>query len=136
MAKTRGWVFDPKMATKNKLTPEIKDSVTTFFNPLLEEYRDQIKNIIPNKQNPYTIDVFTKWRQNYFYFGTILKLDFENRVADKMEETHARLEFVDQNLFNISYKRHNDTWFQLGSNLSLEVALDYLRNYQALQPMY
>lgn len=136
MAKTRGWGFDPKLAAKNKLTPQIKDSVTTFFNPLLEEYKEQINNKVPNKEYAYAIDVYTKWSQSYFYFGTILKMEFENRIADYGDDKFARLEFVDDNLFNIAYKRHTGAWFQLGSNISLEVALEYLRNNPNLLPMF
>ncbi len=136
MANKRGWVHIQEKAAKKKVTDEIKEKITNFFNPLVEEYREQIKNIVPNKEYPYAIEVYTKWVQSYFYFGCVLKLDFENRIADKVDDKFARLEFVDNNLFNIAYKRHTGSWFQIATNLSLEEALVCLRNDPMLQPMF
>jgi len=51
MANRGIWVRDPKLVAKIKLTPQIKESVTVFFNPLLEEYREPLKISLVTKND-------------------------------------------------------------------------------------
>ena len=134
MSNQRMWVFDPKLAAANKLTDRIKDSVTAFFIPLLEEYREQIKNKIPDKSLPFVTEVYTRWRQTYFYFARVSKVEFEPRTKDKIDVTYARLEFRDINSFKISYRRYTGEWHEFDDDFSLEAALEFLRTEEWLQP--
>ena len=131
-----GWYHDPKLAAKRKLTPAIQEKLTAFFEPLLQEYRTRISETVPDKSSVYLSEVYSKWRQHYFYLGSILKAEFENRRANQFDEVFARIEFVDENIFNVAYKRHNGTWFTLAKSLTLDGVFELIKNEALLQPMW
>ena len=122
-------------AIKPKVTDEQKEVVNTFFEPLIAKYKDQLKQINNSKEDTYTIDIYSKWYQNYFYLCEKYKSEGENRIMDEYERKYLRLEFIDKNNFNFSYFRHTGQWHLVDENCALKKCLEMINENGNFQPL-
>ena len=106
MAKKKSkmvWVYSPT-ATKVE-----KDDISKQFESLIEELKKNLEPIPEPQKNNHCIDVFSKWRGNFFYIMQKFKTG-ENGIKDFFELGLARLEFYGENRFNLSFFRHTGKW--------------------------
>jgi hypothetical protein len=63
--------------------------------------------------------MYPKWHGGYLYLCSKYRCPAENRISEFFEDRFARLEYVEENRFNLSFKRHTGQWweqeFPLGS---------------------
>lgn len=88
---------------------------------MIEELKKQIKPTPEPQQFNHCIDVFGKWKGNYFYIMQKYKTG-ENGIGDFFDEGLARLEFLGENRFKLSYFRHTGKWHPIATDISFEVA--------------
>ncbi len=93
------------MATKAQ-----KDNLSKQFEPLIQELKKNLTPIpVPQEWN-HCIDVFSKWRGNYFYIMQKFKVGGENRYKDFFDSGIARLELFDDNRFGLSFYTSSGKW--------------------------
>ncbi|MFT6962100.1 MAG: hypothetical protein ACJAWV_001825 [Flammeovirgaceae bacterium] len=97
------WVYSPT-ATKVE-----KDSISRQFESLIEELKENLQPIPEPQQFNHCVDIFSKWRGNFFYIMQKYKTG-ENGVQDFFEIGLVRLEFYGEDRFNLSYFRHTGKW--------------------------
>ena len=107
MAKRKSqmaWVYSP---TADKAQ---KDKISKQFEPIVEELKKNLKPLPEPQEWNHCIDVFSKWRGNFFYIMQKYKVGGENRYKDFFDTGIARLEYYGEDRFNLSYFRHTGKW--------------------------
>lgn len=109
MAKRRKrWVYSPPKPPKPKVPDTVKIELTTKAEGLIEQHLKP-NHIEPPPKNPkfnYLIDLFTKWYQSYFYFCATYACPHPHAVSPTFESRFARMGYVGDGKFNLSYMRH------------------------------
>lgn len=136
MAKKYIWIPSPTKAKKQKVSEGQKNEVNLFFEPLILQFKNELKSVKPNKKYNYIIDIYTKWYQNYFYFCEKYKSESEFRTVDEFETKIVRLEFISENNFNFSYFRHTGQWHLVIENITLENCLEMIIDNPNFRPMF
>ncbi|MFT4972984.1 MAG: hypothetical protein ACI9XO_004654 [Paraglaciecola sp.] len=104
MAKPQmGWVYSPTP------TDAQKRSITEQNQPLIEELKQKLQPIPEPQKFNHCIDIFSKWRGNYFYIMQKYKVG-EVGIKPHFDIGLARLEFYGENCFNLAYFRHTGKW--------------------------
>jgi hypothetical protein len=97
---------------KKSVSKEADDLITNILKPL------HIKPELENNFSNQLFDIALKWRGNSLYLLAKYNCVAENAISPTFESKFARLVFVGENKFNLSYMRHTDKWFELYSGLS------------------
>ncbi len=71
----------------------------------------------------YLVDVYSKWYRNYFYFCSTYNCPHPNAIAPSFDIKWARMEYVGNDKFNVSYMRHTEKWAQVYQGISMRDAL-------------
>ena len=71
----------------------------------------------------YIANIYTKWYRHYFYFCTTYNCPSPDSISPTFESKFARMEYIGNNRFNLSYMRHNEQWLELYRNLLLDECL-------------
>ena len=98
----------------------MKDSVSEEGNILIANILKPLF-IKPEKEtycSNQVFDIELKWRGNSLYFLAKYNSVGENAISPTFESKFARLVFMGDDKFNLSYMRHNDKWFELHTGLS------------------
>jgi len=130
MAKKKpkmGWVYSP---TPTKVQ---KDTISKQFESVIEELKKNLQPIPEPQQFNHCIDVFSKWRGNFFYIMQKYKTG-ENSTKDFFDIGLARLEFYGENRFNLSYFRHTGKWEPLF--MYNDIAFDSAKKAILEDPMF
>jgi hypothetical protein len=72
----------------------------------------------------YLVDIYTKWRQNCFYFCGKYHCPGPNAISPSFESKFARMEYIGNGLFHLSYMRHTGKWWEIYTDLSKEECFD------------
>jgi len=87
-----------------------KEIISKQFEPVVEELKKNLQPLPEPQKWNHCIDVFSKWRGNYFYIMQKYKVGGENRLKDFFDAGIARLEYYGEDRFNLSYFRHTGKW--------------------------
>lgn len=82
----------------------------------------------------YLADVYTKWRGRYYYFMARYATPGPDRIAPFFDIGFARLEYARTGRFHLAYFRHTGKWWQVYSDLTLDEALDLIRDGGIFSP--
>ena len=124
-SKKYGWFPAAPKRTK----PTVPDSVKSALKEKADEI---IENVIkpkhvkaPPTDNDfnYLADVSSKWYRNYFYFCATYNCPSPNAIAPSFETKFARMEYVDDDKFNLSYMRHTGQWWEIFQELPMSECL-------------
>jgi hypothetical protein len=123
--KSKAW----KPAPPRRAKPEVPRSIKR----ILEE---KAHELIENKLKPehirpppsggdwnYLVDIYSKWYRNYFYFCAKYNCPSPNAISSSFETKFARMEYVGNEQFNLSYMRHTERWLEMYQGLPLEQCL-------------
>ncbi len=130
MARRKMWVFSPQKRSKPKVPDIIKANVETKANEFIETVLkpNHIKPPSGDERFNYIIDIYSKWSRNYFYFCAKYACPGSNAISPFFEARFARLEYVGNERFNLSYMRHTGQWWEIYTELSLVNCLDAIRD--------
>lgn len=105
--KKRG-PFSPEKLPKSKMPENIKLEVETKANEFVESFLkpEYIKPPPEDMRFNYIVDIYTKWYRSYFYFCAKYASPDPRAASPFFERKFARMEYVGDNLFNLSYMRH------------------------------
>jgi len=137
MTNTRKmWVFSPSKQSKFKVPDTGKVAVETKANDLIETVLKPkyIKPPSGDERSHYIVEIYSKWYRNYFYFWAKYACPGSNAISPFFETKFARLEYVGNGCFNLSYLRHTGQWWEVYTDLSLDESLATTRNEALFQP--
>ncbi len=128
--RQRSWVYSPKSQAKPQVPEEIKTDLEKKANELIESFlkATYIKPPPEKKEFNYLVDIYSKWYRVYFYFCSKYCCPGPNAISPFFEDKFARLEYIGNGLFNLSYMRHTGTWWEMYQNLSIDECLAAIKN--------
>jgi len=129
-------IHKPSRWSKSKVPDTIKKEVEAKARKLIETILKP-KHVKPpsgDEHFNYIIDIYSKWHGNYFYFCTKYACPGPNAISPYFEARFARLEYVGNGRFNLSYMRHTEKWCEVYTDLSLDESLAAIRNEPFFMP--
>ena len=124
------------MAKKPNVQDSVKVEVETRATEFVEKVLKPIhvKPPLKEPQFNYIVDLWAKWYRGYFYFGATYASPGPDAISQTFETKFARMEFVGDGCFDLSYMRHNGKWFELFPSLSLDECLEAVRDQMHFMP--
>jgi hypothetical protein len=136
MTSKKSWSATP--TKKSKLT------VPGTTKSMLKEKADKLINdvIKPRSVKPapidsdynYIADIHSKWYRHYFYFCATYNCPSPNAISPSFEIKFARMEYVADNKFNLAYMRHNEQWFEVFQDISMDECLKLIEEDPNFMP--
>jgi hypothetical protein len=120
-SRKRTWRPSSSRRAKPKVPPESKVEVERRGHELVESVLKPMHIAPPPEDSDlnYLADIYTKWYRNYFYFYAKYNSPSPHAISSGFEVGFARLEYVDDDMFNLAYFRHTGQWWEIYSGLSL-----------------
>ena len=96
-----------------------------------------IKNVLKPKhvQSPpkgrqlnYLVDITTKWLGSKCYFISIYRSPGPHAISPTFETKFARMEYVGNGKFALSFQRHTGQWVELSDARSVDECLTAIRD--------
>ena len=134
--RQKTWIRRPSRWSKLKVPDTIKWDVETKARGLVETVLkpEHVKPPSGDEHFNYIIDIYSKWHGNYFYFCTKYACPGPNAISPYFEARFARLEYVGNGRFNLSYMRHTEKWCKVYADLSLDESLAAIRDEPFFMP--
>jgi hypothetical protein len=112
--KKKTWVYSPPRKPKPKVPDEIRQALQEKGDEIVEKiFKSEYLKPVPEQLTiNHLIDFYTKWYRNYFYFCSKYKCPPE-AYSSSFESKFARMEYIGNNMFELSYMRHTRQWGQL-----------------------
>jgi hypothetical protein len=127
----RIWQLVPEKKPKPKVPDTTKLLLTEEANKLIETVIKPRYIQPPPTDNDlnYLVDVYSKWYQNYFYLISRYNCPSPKALASSFELKYIRIEYVDENKYNLAYMRHTGQWYEIRQECPmlecLNMAIDY-----------
>ncbi len=128
MARKKTWVYSPPKAPKPKVTESVKSDLKQKADNLIETVikPEYIKEPPKEVELNYIVDIYSKWYRNYFYFCAKYNCPSPNAISPSFESKFARMEYLENGQFNLSYMRHTEQWWEIYTDLSMDECLKYI----------
>lgn len=119
------WILSPPRQPKSKVPDGAKADVEAKAQEIIETVLkpDHIKPPPEDERYSYVVDIYTKWYRNYLYFCSQYRSPGPNAISPFFEARFARLEYLGDDNYNLSYMRHTGQWWEIYRDLSLEECL-------------
>jgi hypothetical protein len=123
--RQKEWFFPPQKPPKHKVPENVKIEVEMKATELVDSFLKPkyIKTMPADEDFIYIVDIYTNWYRNYFYFYSKYRSLSPNAISPFLETKFARLEYVGNDLFNLSYMRHTGQWLEIYTGLSVDECL-------------
>ncbi len=123
------WVFSPPKPPKPKVPDDLKAEVTAQAEALIQELKPiHIKEPPKDYLWNYVDDLYGKWFRSYFYFCARYACPDPRALAPSFEIRFARMEYVGNQRFSLSYMRHTGEWIELEQDLTIEKCLRAIKD--------
>ena len=124
------WVYSPQRQPKPKAPEAVKTDLEVKASELVDSILKpmHVKPPREDEQYNYIVDIYTKWYRSYFYFYAKYHCPGPNAISPFFEEKFARLEYIGNGRFNLSYMRHTGKWWEIYPELFLEECLAAIRD--------
>jgi len=130
------WGYYPDKPKKPKVSvsikKEISDLALKFINTKLKP--KHITDIPLEIDRNYISNITTKWYRNYFYFTSILKSNHPDLKDKTLEVKFARIEYLNDKCFKLSYMRHTEQWNEVYTESSIEECFNIIESEQLFFP--
>lgn len=129
-------VYSPPKPPKPKVPENIKIEVETKAKELVESFLkpNYIKPPPEDTRFSYIVDIYAKWYRSYFHFYANYCCPAPNCISPFFETKFARMEYIGNSLFNLSYMRHTEQWFELFTDLSVDECLATIKDDPHFMP--
>ncbi|OYV17416.1 MAG: hypothetical protein CG438_1355 [Methylococcaceae bacterium NSP1-1] len=136
MVNKRSWSATPP----KKIKPTVPGSTQAMLKEKADKLIDDV--IKPRYVKPapttddynYIADIHSKWYRNYFYFCATYNCPSPNALSPSFETKFARMEYVADNKFNLAYMRHNEQWFEVCQDISMDQCLKSIEENPVFTP--
>ena len=108
----------------------IKQEVNQKAGELIENVLKP-KHVQPppkGRQLNYLVDITTKWLGSKCYFISVYRSPGPHAVSPTFETKFARMEYVGDGQFALSFMRHTGQWVRLYDGLSVDECLAAIRD--------
>lgn len=130
------WTFRPSRMKKPRVLEEmkhlVKDKCDEFIEIVLKP--EHIIEQDVNTHNDRIVEIYTKWVRNFLYFKARYYCCDPEAIRNNYEEGFARLEYVDEDRFNLSYFRHTGRWWEVHRELTLDECLGEIADEDIYRP--
>ena len=135
MAKgRRTWTWAP---VKPSSVPQgLKDDLSAKAKALVDSELKP-RHVTPPPSDPqfnYIVDISTKWHGRFFYFVSKYACPGPNALSPFFDAPFTRLEYQRNGRFSLAYMRHTGQWWQVYTDLTMEEALNTIREDTLFQP--
>lgn len=132
--KRKMWVYSPaKPKISDALKIEVSKKADEFIESVLKPKFVQTSPSKDEKYN-YIVDIYSKWYRGFFYLCAKYYSVHPNAIKPYFEIKFARLEFVGNNHFALSFMRHTERWWELHPELTLEQCLKTIQEDPLFHP--
>lgn len=131
MVKPRkAWVFSLEKKPKSSLAGTVKDELDTKTGELIEGILKprHVKPPPEGSQFNYVTGITTKWNGSTCYFISIYACPGPNAIAPTFEEKFARMEYVGDAKFTLSFMRHTGKWVAIFTGISVDECLKAIQD--------
>lgn len=124
------WVYSPPKPLKPKVPENIQAEVETKAKELIESFLkpNYIKPPMEDMNFSYVVDIYAKCYRSYFHFCAKYASPGPYAISPFFETKFARMEYMGNSLFNLSYMRHTEQWFKLFTDLSIDECLAMIKD--------
>ena len=132
MAKQgKSWIFG---TSRRNLSGTVKDEVDTKATDLIENVLKpkHIQTPPEGSQLNSMVDIKTKWLGSKCYFISVYRTPGPH--AKSFETKFARMEYVGNAKFNLSFMRHTGQWIELYTDISVDECLKAIQDDPWFQP--
>ncbi len=131
MAKRqKRWIKVPPRQPKPKVPDAVKMEVEIRANELIESVMKpkHVKAHVKEEGFNYIVDIYSKWYRSYFYFCARYRSPGPRAISPFFEVRFARMEYIGNGRFNLSYMRHTGQWWEVYAALSIDECLDRIKD--------
>jgi hypothetical protein len=134
--RPKQWIYSPPKPPKPKVPESVKRDVETRAHEFVESVLKptHLKPAPPHADWNYLVDISTKWYRNYFYLSATYCSPGPSALAPSFETPFARLEYVGDQQFHLSYMRHTGQWWELYTALSVKACLQAISDDPHFMP--
>lgn len=120
-SKRKMWIPSSARRTKSQVPDSIKQALSETAGKIIEnELKPKyIKPPPIDNDFNYIVEIYSKWYRNYFYFFAKYNCPSSNAISPSFETKFARMEYVGNGKFNLSYMRHTEQWLEIYQELSM-----------------
>lgn len=124
------WVFRPPRPPKPEVPENIKIVVKIKAEELVESFLKPkyIKPPPKDERFNYIVNIYTKWYRSYFYFIAKYACPAPNCITPFFDAKFARMEYIGNGLFNLSYMRYTEQWLEIYTDLSVDECLATIKD--------
>ncbi len=123
-------MLSPAKSSKPSVPESIKAEVVAKAMQLIENVLKP-KHVLPPKLDEpynYVTDVYGKWNRGYFYFIKRYASPGPNALSPTFESKFARMEYVGDGKFALSYFRHTGVWLEIYEAMSVDESLKAIQD--------
>ena len=126
----KAWTVGPAEQRTMSLPGTLKDEVDTKAGELIEKALKprHIQPPLEGSQFNYVTDITTKWIGSTCYFISIYACPGPNAIAPTFEEKFARMEYVGDAKFTLSFMRHTGKWVELYASVSVDECMKAIQD--------
>jgi hypothetical protein len=124
------WMMSPAKSPKPSVPESIKLALAAKAMHLIENVLIP-RHVLPPKPDArfnYITDIRMKWYRNYFYFIAIYACPGPNALSPTFESKFARMEFVGDANFDLSFHRHTGEWVRIFEAISEDESLKAIQD--------
>lgn len=128
VATSNGKKLSASAATKAELTAKAQQLLDQVLTP------KYVQATPPEHDFNYVAALHGKWRGNSFYFSATYNCPSPNAIAPSFETKFARMAYVSNDRFNLSYMRYTEQWFEIASNWTMDQCLTAIAENDLFTP--
>jgi hypothetical protein len=116
MAKQRKLsIFRPEKKSTSSLPGTVRDEVETKAKELIDKVLKpkHVQPPLEDSESNYITDISLKWLGSKCFFVSTYACPGPNAISPTFEEKFARIEYVGDGKFNLSFMRHTGDWVPL-----------------------
>jgi hypothetical protein len=137
MAKPRkAWLSSPGKKPKVSLPGTVKDELETKATDLIGSVLKP-KHVKPPPKNArfnYLLNITTKWLGSKCYLVSFYRSPGPHAVSPTFESKFARMEYVGNSKFALSFMRHTGQWIELYDAITVDECLKAIKDDPWFQP--
>jgi hypothetical protein len=136
MAKKRQWTWAPDRRLKANVPDDVKATVQRKAEALIAGHLkpEHVKPPLEEPRWNYLTGIHAKWHRSFFYLVGDYASPGPNAISPTFESPFARLEYTQAGKFNLAYLRHTGQWCQVFEGLTLDDALETIRDNSLFHP--
>ncbi len=129
VSKRKTWI----PASPRRKKSQVPDSVKIILKEKADEIIENVlkpKHIkAPPTDNDfnYLVDMYSKWYRNYFYFCVKYNCPDPNALSPSFEAKIARMEYMGNEKYNLSYMMHTEQWQEIYQELTMPECLKLIQ---------